>query len=105
MPNRYFDHIYSEISVAVGRRVSRYDLWLAIWNAGGNPDDLNPKQVRAFLDDELTDFLSEEGFTLDGRARRRLEKRLLGFDPHYPTPEEWFSQLPRRTRTTSKTHS
>ena len=93
MPKRYFEHVYSEISVAVGRRVSRYDLWLAIWSAGEDPDDLSQKQVRCFLDSELDDFLREEGIALDGRARRQLEKRVLRFNPDHPTPAEWFSRL------------
>jgi hypothetical protein len=93
MPKRYFDHVYSEISVAAGRRVSRYDLWLAVWSAGEDPDDLDQEQVRCFLDFELDDFLREEGLRLDGRARKRLEKRLLRFNPDAPTPEEWFSRL------------
>lgn len=98
MLKRYFEHVYSEISVAAGRRVSRYDLWLAIWSAGEDPDDLNQKQVRCFLDSELDDFLREEGLALAPRARKRLEKRLLRFNPDYPTPEECFSRLLTRTQ-------
>ncbi|MFK7898845.1 MAG: hypothetical protein AB8G23_23650 [Myxococcota bacterium] len=96
MPKRYFEHVHSEISLALGRRVSRYDLWLAIWSTGEDPDDLNRKQVQTFIDDELDRFLTEEGARLAGRARRRLEKTLLRFDPRHPTPEEWLTRLVER---------
>lgn len=98
MTNRYFEHVYSEISVAVGRRVSRYDLWLAVWSAGADPDDLNATQLRGFLESDLDDFLREEGLSLEGRARKRLEKRILRFNPDRPTPEEYFARFLNRRR-------
>ena len=98
MPNRYFEHVYNEISVAVGRRVSRYDLWLAMWSAGDDPQELDRKQLRNFLDTDLDDFLREEGVALDGRARRRLEKAVLVFNPEHPTPGEWFSRIVSKVR-------
>lgn len=91
MSRRYFDHVYAEICVALERRISRYDLWLGVWEAGGDPDDLTPDQARRFVDRQLPDLLREEGSPLAGRRLRRLEKRILRFDPRHPTPEE---QLP-----------
>ncbi|MAG32122.1 MAG: hypothetical protein CL908_14665 [Deltaproteobacteria bacterium] len=90
MRRRTFEHVYSELCVAVNHRVSRYDLWLLVREEGGDPDELTPRQARFFLGNGLSRMLTEEGAALSGRARRRLEKRILGFDPRYPTPEEWL---------------
>lgn len=90
MSRRYFEHLYTEICVAVNRRVSRYGLWLLVWEAGGDPDDLTREQARVFVEHHLSSLLSEEGLRLEGRPRKRLEKSILRFDPRYPTPEEWL---------------
>ena len=91
MSRRYFDHMYNEICVASQKRVSRYGLWLLVWEAGGDPDDLTRDQVRTFLSNQLDLLLQEEGVRLAPRTRKRLERDLLGFDPHNPTPEEWMT--------------
>ena len=88
MPRRYFEYLYTEISVALNHRISGYALWLLIWESGGDPDDLSRAQVRVFVEQQLGSLLAEEGGRLEPRARRRLERRLLAFDPRYPTPEE-----------------
>ena len=93
MHRRYFEHLYSEICVAVNRRVSRYDLWLLVWESGGDPDELNPSRAQHFVENNLGVFLSEENAQLDRRSLRRLEHRILRFDPRFPTPEECFSRL------------
>jgi hypothetical protein len=90
MQRRYFEHLYNEICVAVNRRVSRYDLWLLVWDGGGDPDDLTRSQARDFVENRLSALLLEEGTSLRPRARRRLERRILRFDPRHPTPEEWL---------------
>ena len=91
MGRRYFEHLYSEICVALGRRISRYDLWLLVWEAGSDPDELTREHARGFLENQLATLLAEEGIDLDPRSTRRLERRVLGFDPRHPTPEERFS--------------
>jgi hypothetical protein len=91
MSRRYFEHMYKEICVAVNRRVSRYDLWLRVWESGGDPDDLTGPQAHIFVERHLSPLLAEEGLRLEGRPRRRLEKSILRFDPRHPTPEEWLS--------------
>ena len=88
MSRRYFEHVYNEICVAVNRRISRYDLWLLVWESGGDPDHLTSQQARVFVENHLTPLLSEEGLRLEGRPRRRLEKSILRFNPEHPTPEE-----------------
>lgn len=97
MERRYFDHLYAEISVAIGHRVSRYDLWLMIWTHGGDPDDLSRDEVQLFVEDGLGSFLTEEGRSLPARQRQRLEATLLRFDPAFPTPEEWASRIGEAT--------
>jgi hypothetical protein len=93
MHRRYFEHLYGEICVALSRRVSRYDLWLLVWNSGGDPDELDAGQARRFVENDLRAFLVEENARLGPRALRRLERRILGFDPRHPTPEECFSRF------------
>ena len=92
MGRRYFEHLYSEICVALGRRISRYDLWLLVWEAGSDPDELTREHARHFLENQLPSLLAEEGAALDPRSTRRLERRILRFDPRHPTPEERFSE-------------
>ena len=99
MHRRYFDHLYNEISVAVDRRISRYSLWLRVWESGGDPDELTREHVRYFVENNLSETLAEEGALLDARSRLRLEKTLLLFDPRYPTPEEIFTAPFVRERT------
>ncbi len=91
MKRRYFEHLYTEICVALDRRISRYELWLLLWEGGGDPDELTHAQTRYFLENNLSVILAEEGSTLGIRARRRLESKILRFDPQRPTPEEWLA--------------
>jgi hypothetical protein len=91
MSRRTFEHLYSEICVAVDRRISRYALWLLVWENGADPDDMTGEQAQNIVDHHLTDLLKEEGVSLEGRPRRRLARRILRFDPRYPTPEEWLT--------------
>lgn len=93
--DRAFEYLYCEICVAIGRRISRYDLWMAVWEAGANPSGLSRKQLHAFVDERLSITLREENARLAPPARRRLERRLRAFDPRHPTPEEWLLGLGR----------
>lgn len=93
MQRRYFEHLYKEICVAVNRRISRYDLWLQVWDGSGDPDDLNREGAHDFVDHHLSSLLAEEGIHLGDRPRRRLERRILRFDPTHPTPEEWLGRV------------
>ena len=94
---RYFDWIHVEISLALDRRISRYALWVAIWEQGGDPDRLSCEEARRFVESGLTPFLETQGAPMSRRARRRLDGRILHFDPRFPTPEEWLAfPSPRR---------
>lgn len=91
LTRRAFDHLYAEICVAAGRRLSRYDVWLCVWETGGDPEHLGVEGLQAFLDDGLDGVLQEEGLALSERSRRRLTRSVLTFDPRHPTPEEWLA--------------
>jgi len=91
MSRRYFEYVYSEICLAVNRRISRYGLWLLVWESGGDPDDLSSHQAREFVEHHLSTLLAEEGLRLEGRRRKRLEKSIIRYNPDHPTPEEWMS--------------
>jgi hypothetical protein len=93
MRQRYFEHVYTEICVAVDHRISRYNLWLLVRESGGDPDELTHPQARHFVENNLSGILTEEGMSLSRRGRRQLERRILRFDPHHPTPEEWLTKI------------
>ena len=93
MQRRYFEHLYNEICVAANRRISRYDLWLLVWESGGDPDELTTERAHYFVANNLSALLAEEGVCLERRVRRRLERSILRFDPRHPTPEEWIVRI------------
>ncbi len=93
MSRRYFDHVHAELSVALGRSLSRYGLWLRIWEAGGDPEAMHARDACCFVETQLDALLRDEGASIGGRARRRLVRRLLDFAPDFPTPEEWMQRL------------
>lgn len=96
MSRRLFDHLYAELCVAAGRRASRYDLWLRVWETGGDPEDLTQEALQRFLAEGLDALLREERISLPRRARGRFERAVMDFDPRFPTPEEWVSGLTER---------
>ena len=96
MRHRYFNHLYSEICVTLGRRIARYGLWLLIGEEAGDPSQLSPAEARHFVETQLDSLLRHEGVSLPHRAQRQLERRILEFDPSHPTPEEWMTTLCER---------
>jgi len=95
--DRYFDFVYEEICVAVGRRISRYDLWLLVSETGADPRELSRDQVQGFIDQRLDRVIAREERPLSPRAQQRLHRRLLDFDARHPTPEEWLRTFGRTT--------
>ena len=93
MERRYFEFLYAEICVALERRIPRYDLWLLVAESARDPDRLSRAEMQRFLDDDLDPLLDREHPSLAPRARQRLRRRVLAFDPRYPTPEEWLLRL------------
>lgn len=88
MSRRRFDHLVVEVSLAVGMRIPRYDLWLRFHELGCDPEALTPQMAAAFCDGPLHGFLAEFGLHLDRRARRRLMRAIERYDPTIPSPEE-----------------
>lgn len=93
MGRRRFDHLYVEASVAVGRRLPRYELWLALHERGADPEALSRRDAVAFCREALAGFARERGCELRPRAARRLERELSRFDPAHPTPYERFGRF------------
>ena len=95
MNRRLFDHLYAEISVAVGVRVPRYALWLDLQDLGWNPDSISTHQALAFIEREMAPFLAQFGLAIPPRACRRLRRLVVQFDPTRPTPFERFESWGR----------
>ena len=93
MERRRFEHLHIELSVAVGRLVPRYALWLCLKELGWQPDRLTRGQAIAFCDEHLESFLACRGWALSGLRLRRLQRRLRRFDPRHPTPYETMARL------------
>ncbi len=77
----------------MGRRLPRFGLWLAVAEAGFHAETLRRSEVLAFCDGPLGRFLHEHEAFLPPRGRRRLRRRLAGFDPSAPTPYERMEAL------------
>ena len=93
MSRRSFDHLHAELSVEIGRLVPRYPLWLEVQEAGFEPGDLKRDETLLFVDGHLTAFLRGEGLSLTDRQKRRLVRRVRGFDPGVPTPYETMERM------------
>jgi len=90
---RVFDHLHAELSVEVGRVVPRYALWLALREAGLDPEQLTREQALGFCRRHLAVLLAGLGLALAPRPARRLERELGRFDPARPTPYERAARL------------
>jgi hypothetical protein len=90
---RGFDHLVEEVSVAVGRRLPRYPLWLRLRAHGFDPERLDRASAIAFCEEPLEGFLREYGVCLPARELVRVRKSVRSFDPEYPTPYERMAAL------------
>ena len=94
MPNRRrFNHLFEEVSVAIGHVAPRYALWLALQEQGLDPEALRRRDVLEFADRHLEAFLAEHEFALRSRHLARLRRCLDRFDPRHPTPYETMERL------------
>ena len=93
MDRRRFDHLYEELSVALGRLVPRYALWLHVSELGMDPDCLSRSEAVRFCRSHLHDFLSEHALALGDRQERRLVRAIGRFDPRHLTPYEHMARL------------
>ena len=85
---RGFNHLVEEISVAVGRRVPRYPLWLRLRAHGFDPEQLDRASAIAFCEAPLETFLGEYGVRLPERELLKVRRSIRSFDPSVPTPYE-----------------
>jgi hypothetical protein len=90
---RRFDHLVVELSVALGRRVPRYALWLHLHERGLDPERLGRDEALAFCDGHLHAFLAAYGLHLAPRVGARLRRAVAGFDASHPTPYEHMERL------------
>ena len=93
MGRRCFDHLFAELSVAAGRRLPRYQLWLTLHAAGVDPERLTGSELRSLCDAVVPEFLQSRGIELSARRRRILRRELDRYDPALPTPYERFAAL------------
>jgi len=93
MERRAFDFLIAEMSLAVGQRVPRYDLWLWLQELGVNPIDLSQEDLLAFHDGSMRDFLAICGLQVRDRTARRLRGLIRRYDPTRPTPEEIMERI------------
>jgi hypothetical protein len=85
---RGFDHLVTELSVAAGRSIPRYPLWLRLHALGFDPERLDRASAAAFCGAPLEAFLVEHGVRLRPRVLLRLRENVRSFDPNLPTPYE-----------------
>ena len=95
MDRSRFEHLFVELSMACGVVVPRYRLWLALQEAGADPDRLRRRAALAFCDRDLAPFLATLGLQLSRWRRRRLRRAVAFFDPTLTTPEEILARLDR----------
>ncbi len=83
-----FDHLAIEVSVAVGRAIPRYPLWLQLHENGADPEALSRDAAIDFCEGPLQHFLADLGFWLSLREKRQLLKGVTRFDPEQPSPAD-----------------
>ena len=93
MDRRRFEHLFVEVSLALGAQVPRYPLWLRLRELGWNPEQLGRDEAIGFLDSHLEAFLADHELALSARSTRRLRHRIARFDPSHPTPYERMERL------------
>jgi hypothetical protein len=93
---RRFDHLYEELSVALGQLVPRYALWLHMAEVGLDPERLSRVDATRFCRDHLAGLLASQRLILPERQARRLGRRMARFDPCHPTPYEHMARLGER---------
>jgi hypothetical protein len=89
LARRRFDHLATELSVALGILVPRHALWQACADKLASADD-----TAAFCDEPLDAFLELEQLAPPSPAERaRLRREVSRFDPSRRTPDEILSAL------------
>jgi len=89
---RGFDRLLVELSLAVGTALPRYPLWLALHEAGLDPEALGPADAPQVCETVVPAFLAARGLRLRDHQGHRLRRTLERFDPRFPPPEERFAR-------------
>ena len=92
MDRRRFDHLATELSVAVQAPIPRYALWLQLHDEGLDPERLTRAQAIGFCKGNLRRFAAEQGLRLGFLAHRRLVREVDDYDPEYDHPAERFGR-------------
>ena len=93
MRRRRFDHLATELSLALGEPVPRYPLWLELHGCGADPEDLSREAALAFCGAPLERFLAARRLRLTPRGRRALERSVRRYDPGVVTPCEHLERI------------
>jgi hypothetical protein len=91
---RRFDYLHTELSVALGVAVPRFDLWMELHECNIDPERLTREEAIAFCDGPLKPYLHRCGLSLRRRALRRLCRKVGEYDPDLATPYDRFAALP-----------
>jgi hypothetical protein len=95
LDRRRFEHLFAELSVACGRLVPRFRLWLFLREHDADPEALTRRDALAFCDDGIVPFLAAEGMSLSRWERRKLRRAVASFDPELCTAEELLERIDR----------
>ena len=93
MNRRRFDHLFAELSVACGRLVPRFRLWLVLHEDGADPESLGLRDTLRFCDEGVVPFLAAEGLSLSRWQLRKLRRAISAFDPELTTAAEILARL------------
>jgi hypothetical protein len=90
---RRFEHLFVELSVALGELAPRYALWLRVGEFAESAEALDREAAVAFCREGLQPFLAEHDHSLSARQLRRLVRVVSRYDPLQATAEEQMSAL------------
>ena len=92
MRRRRFDHLATELAVAVRAPIPRYALWMRLHDQGLDPEALTRAQALGFCKASARRFATEQGLRLGMRAHRRLLREIEVFDPERVAPADRFRE-------------
>ena len=93
MDRRRFEHLFVELSVACGRLVPRFRLWLFLRERGADPEALARRDALAFCDEGIVPFLAADSLSLSRWQRRKLRRAVANFEPELTTPAEILARV------------
>lgn len=88
MRRRRFNHLLSELSLAVGAPIPRFQLWMELHEYGWDPELLTRDAAIAFCQAPVHTFLASRRLRLSARASRILRRRIAQYDASAREPED-----------------